>query len=125
MLDVLLEQQPWYDWSSQSLARAADTGPLVINPIVYAEASMQFSTIERLNDCLPPDMFRREPIPDDAAFLAGKAFVAYRRRGGKRMSLLPDFLIGAHAAVRRYALLTRDVRRYRSYFPTLDLIAPV
>jgi len=105
-------------------ARALDDGPLVINPIVYAEVSAGFDRIEDLDDAVPADDFRREALPYQAGFLAGKAFLAYRRRGGQKRSSLPDFYIGAHAAVRGYRLLTRDVARYRTYFPTVTLIAP-
>ena len=105
-------------------ARALDDGPLVINPIVYAEVSAGFDRIEDLDDAVPADDFRREALPYEAGFLAGKALLAYRRRGGQKRSSLPDFYIGAHAAVRGYRLLTRDVARYRTYFPTVTLIAP-
>ena len=97
---------------------------LVINPLVYAEVSTCFDRIEDLEAALPQDAFRREALPYDAAFLAGKCFLAYRRRGGTRRSPLPDFYIGAHAAVAGYRLLTRDASRYRTYFPRLELIAP-
>lgn len=96
----------------------------MLDPIVYAELSVSFPTIEALDEALPHDRYRRESLPWDAGFVAGKAYLAYRRRGGDRRSPLPDFYIGAHAAVRRYALLTRDARRYRTYFPTVPLIAP-
>lgn len=124
LLDVLTDDATWGEWSRQTLARAGDEGQLVINPIVYAEVSTGFDQIEELDEAIPADDFDREPLPYDAGFLAGKAFLAYRRRGGQRRSPLPDFYIGAHAAVRGYRLLTRDVRRYRTSFPTLDLLAP-
>ncbi len=95
-----------------------------MNPIVYAEVSVGFHLIEALDDALPATHFVREPLPHAAGFLAGKAFLAYRRRGGGRPSPLPDFYIGAHAAVSGYRLLTRDARRYRTYFAGLDLVAP-
>ena len=97
---------------------------LVINPIVYTELSIGFDTIEELDAALTPMAIEREPLPFPAGFVAGRAFLDYRRRGGTRTSPLPDFYIGAHAAVAGYRLLTRDDRRYRSYFPRLDLIAP-
>jgi predicted nucleic acid-binding protein len=97
---------------------------MVINPLIYAEVSIGFDTIEALEDSLPSSLYRREPLPYEAAFLAGTCFVAYRRRGGARRSPLPDFYIGAHAAVSGFRLLTRDVRRYRQHFPTVELIAP-
>jgi predicted nucleic acid-binding protein len=106
------------------LAVARDDGQLVINPIVYAEVSAGFDRIEELDDAVPASEFEREPLPYEAGFLAGKEFLAYRRRGGERRSPLPDFYIGAHAAVRGYRLLTRDAARYRTSFPTLQLITP-
>jgi predicted nucleic acid-binding protein len=124
ILDLFTTDSEWFEWSSDVLARTADTSRLVINPVVYAEASVRFSRVEDLDAALPPDKFAREPIPYGAAFLAGKAYVLYRRRGGPRPSLLPDFLIGGHAAIAGYRLLTRDPDRFRSYFPRLDLIAP-
>lgn len=114
----------WGDWSATTLARSADEAILVINALVYAEVSIGFRTIEDLEDALPADLYRREDLPYEAAFLAGKCFLRYRRAGGTRRSPLPDFYIGAHAAVAGYRLLTRDAGRYRTYFPTLDLIAP-
>lgn len=124
LLDVLTDDATWSDWSRRALARARDEGRLVINPIIFAEVSTGFDRIEDLDRSVPADDFDREALPYEAGFLAGKAFLAYRRRGGKRRSPLPDFYIGAHAAVRDYRLLTRDVRRYRTSFPTLVLIAP-
>jgi predicted nucleic acid-binding protein len=124
LLDIMSEDERWCAWSTEALARVADRQRLVINPIVYAEVSIRYSRIEDLDAALPRDMFEREAIPYEAAFLAGKAFVAYRRRGGSRQSPLPDFFIGAHAAVAGYALMTRDAARYRTYFPKLPLIAP-
>jgi len=124
LLDVLTEDERWFDWSSEALARCADASVLAINPIIYAEVSIRFRRIEDVEAALPEPHFERLSLPFEAAFLAGKAFVRYRRRGGVRGSPLPDFYIGAHAAVSGLALLTRDARRYRSYFPRLDLIAP-
>jgi len=124
LLDVATEDPTWSVWSAQALAAAADQGPLVINAIIYAEVSIGFATIEELDDALPPDVFTREPLLYEAAFLAGKAFMAYRQRGGTRSVPLPDFYIGAHAAINRYHLLTRDAQRYRTYFPTVRLLTP-
>jgi predicted nucleic acid-binding protein len=124
LLDVMTEDARWFAWSAQAIKRAADRYRLVLNPIVYAEVSIRYSRIEDLDDALPKAMFEREALPYEAAFLAGKAFLAYRRRGGSKRSPLPDFLIGAHAAIAGYRLLTRDAARYRSYFPKLSLIAP-
>ena len=124
ILDVVTDDPAWSQWSGDALARSLDDGVLVINPIVYAEVSVGFDRIEDLDDVVPADDFRREALPYEAGFLAGKAFLAYRKRGGQKRSPLPDFYIGAHAAVRGYRLLTRDPARYRTYFPTLSLITP-
>lgn len=124
LLDVATDDPQWGSWSSNALERAAESNPLVINAIVYAEVSVRYETIEELEDALPAAIFRREALPYEAAFLAGKAFMSYRRRGGARSTPLPDFYIGAHAAVAGFRVLTRDPSRYRTYFPTVDLIAP-
>jgi predicted nucleic acid-binding protein len=124
LLDILTLDPAWAGWSGDALTQARDDGRLVINPIVYAEVSTGFDRIEDLDDALPTGDFEREPLPYEAGFVAGKAFFAYRRRGGHKRSPLPDFYIGAHAAVRRYRLLTRDVTRYRTYFPSVELAAP-
>jgi predicted nucleic acid-binding protein len=124
LLDVVTEDPTWSEWSEQALSDARDAGRLAINPIVYAEVSVGFERIEDLDDAVAPTDLAREQLPYDAGFAAGKAFVTYRRRGGQRRSPLPDFYIGAHATVRGYRLLTRDPTRFRSYFPSLDLIAP-
>ena len=112
LLDIMTEDARWFSWSAQAVARAADPHRLVINAIVYAEVSVRYSRIEDLDAALPRDTFDREPIPFAAAFLAGKSFLAYRRRGGTKRSPLPDFLIGAHAAISGHRLLTRDATRY-------------
>jgi predicted nucleic acid-binding protein len=124
LLDVLTDDPTWRDWSSDALADAAEAGPLYINPLIYAEVSVRFTTVEALEDALPLQDFRREPLPWAAAFLAGKAFLDYRRNQGTKSTTLPDFFIGAHAAVAELGLLTRDVGRYRTYFPTVALITP-
>src|SRR5487761_1260145 len=124
LLDVMTEDARWLAWSAQAIERAADRYRLVINPVIYAEVSIRYSRIEELDAALPKTMFDREAVPYEAAFLAAKAFLAYRRRSGTRQSPLPDFFIGAHAAVAGYLLMTRDAARYRTYFPTLPLIAP-
>jgi predicted nucleic acid-binding protein len=124
LIDVLSLDREWADWSRQALGQAGSEGPLVINPVIYAEVSQRYSRKELLDHELPEDAFVREAIPWVAAFLAGKAFVEYRRRGGHRRSPLPDFFIGAHAAVAGLRLLTRDSGRYRTYFPTVDLVSP-
>jgi predicted nucleic acid-binding protein len=124
LLDVMTEDVRWLAWSAEAIERAADRYRLVINPVIYAEVSIRYSRIEDLDAALPKTMLDREAIPYEAAFLAGKTFLAYRRRGGTKSSPLPDFLIGAHAAVAGYSLMTRDAARYRTYFPKLSLIAP-
>jgi predicted nucleic acid-binding protein len=124
LLDVLTEGARWLPWSMSALEAAAEAGPLLINQVVYSEVSTRFSRIEDLDDALPADDYRRAMMPWEAAFLADKAYVRYRRSGGTRRSTLPDFFIGAHAAVDDLALLTRDAARYRTYFPTVTLIAP-
>jgi hypothetical protein len=124
LLDVFSEDPAWFDWSSEALAEVAEESLLVINPIIYAEISVRFSRIEELEEALQADRFEREPLPWEAGFLAGKCFLNYRRRGGERRSPLPDFWIGAHAAVRGMTLLTRDASRFRTYFPRLSVIAP-
>jgi predicted nucleic acid-binding protein len=101
-----------------------DAGRVVINPLIYAEVSVGYQTVEELEDLLPAADYEREPLPYLAGFAAGKAFVRYRRGGGEKRSPVPDFYIGAHAAITGYRLLTRDVSRYRTYFPTIDIIAP-
>lgn len=124
LLDVLTADPVWASWSGAALARAFDDGVVVIDPIVYAEVSVGFSGIEALDDALPAALFTREPLPWAAGFLAGRAFLDYRRRGGTRTTPLPDFYIGAHAAVTAMRLLTRDRGRYTTYFPTVEVIAP-
>jgi predicted nucleic acid-binding protein len=124
LLDVIGQDPNWLDWSSRALAEAADSSRVVINPIIFAEVSMRYTRIEDLDQALPRALVDREPIPYEAAFLAGKVFLAYRRRGGEKLLPLPDFFIGAHAAVSGYRLLTRDPRRYRSNFSGLSLITP-
>jgi hypothetical protein len=124
LLDVLTDDPRWSERSAALLARLADAHDLILNPIIYAEVSVGFERIEELEAALPPEAFRREPLPWEAAFLAGKCFLRYRRAGGARRAPLPDFYIGAHAAVRGIPILTRDAPRYRSYFPKLELIQP-
>ena len=125
LLDLMTEDPRWYAWSAAAIENAADRFRLVINAIVYAELSVHYSQIEELDAALPKSMLEREAIPYEAAFLAGKSFLDYKRRGGTKRLPLPDFFIGAHAAVAGYQLLTRDAVRYRTYFPKLQLITPV
>lgn len=124
LLDILTEDKSWFAWSAAKLAECAESSTLCINPIIYSEVSVGFNQIEDLEDALPENTFARLHIPYEAAFLAGKCFLRYRRDGGLKRSPLPDFLIGAHAAVGKLTLLTRDSARYRTYFPTLTLIFP-
>jgi predicted nucleic acid-binding protein len=124
ILDVLTEDPNWLEWSSQLLSEYIIRGNLVINPLIYAEVSIGFNQLEEVEAALSPDFFRRDPLPYEAAFLAGQSFLIYRRQGGTRRSPLPDFYIGAHAQIADMPLLTRDVNRYRTYFPTVQIISP-
>ncbi len=124
LLDVLTEDPGWYAWSAAQLAAVAEEGDPAINPIIYAELSMGFARIEELDAALPETLVRRLALPWEAGFLAGRAFLDHRRRGGIRRSPLPDFYIGAHASLAGMPLLTRDAKRYRTYFPKLELICP-
>ncbi len=124
LLDIVQGDDEWADWSSAMFEAAAHDGRVFINPIVYAEVAAFYRNVEDLDEALPPSFVRRLELPYSAGFLAGHAYLKYRRRGGVRRSPLPDFYIGAHAAVSGLALLTRDPKRYRTYFPTVRLIAP-
>ena len=124
ILDVSTNNSQWFEWSADALERTADNSTLVINPIIYAEVSVRFPTIESIEAALPIELVRREQLPWEAGFLAGKCYADYRRRGGARTSPLPHFYIGAHAAVRNLGLLTRDSARYRTYFPRVEIFAP-
>ena len=124
LLDVITGDEQWADWSATEIAGAMDAGRVVINPLIYAEVSVGYQAIEELEELLPASDYERESLPYPAGFAAGKAFVRNRRSGGSKRSPLPDFYIGAHAAVAGYRLLTRDARRYRTYFPTIEIIAP-
>lgn len=123
LLDLFTDDPVWAPWSAARLAAAFDAGQVVINPVVYTEISIAFARIETLEATLP-EQLEREDLPWEAAFLAGKCFIDYRRRGGTRRSPLSDFYIGAHAATTGRALLTRDANRYRTLLPTLALISP-
>ena len=124
LVDVLENDPDWSDWSVAQLRAQAQIHRLVINPVIYAELSLTFSTVEALDDALAGLQIPVIEIPRPALFLAGKAFVRYRRRGGTKTNVLADFFIGAHAAVAGLPVLTRDVRRVAGYFPTVALIAP-
>ena len=124
LIDLLVDDPQWSDWSLVQLEQAALRGALLINDIVYAETSTRYGAIEDFEAALTIANVAVVPTPRMALFLAGKAFTQYRRAGGIRTGVLSDFFIGAHAAVERLPLLTRDARRYRHYFPTVELIAP-
>jgi predicted nucleic acid-binding protein len=124
ILDIVTEDPEWFQWSSKTLSFYADSNILVINPIIYAEVSIGFERIEEVEDVLSLAHFRRAQIPWEAAFLAGKCYMEYRKKGGRKRSPLPDFFIGAHATIAGMPLMTRDVSRYQTYFPKLSLISP-
>lgn len=124
ILDITTEDPNWFQWSSQTLTFYADTHIFIINPIIYSEISVGFQKMEDVDAILPPTHFRRMPIPWEVAFSAGKSFLQYRKRSGTKRSPLPDFFIGAHAEYLKIPLITRDVARYRTYFPELSLISP-
>jgi predicted nucleic acid-binding protein len=124
LLDIFTEDPEWHSWSDAMLADLARSHPLLINPIIYSEVAAHFDTVEELEASLPANWLRRSDLPWEAAYMAGRCFLLYRRRGGARRSPLPDFYIGAHAAVASLTLLTRDARRYKTYFPKLKIIAP-
>ena len=124
LVDVLQDDPQWANWSIGQLRAQASIHQLTINPIIYAEISLSFSTLEGLDRAVSTLALELREIPRPALFLAAKAFVQYRRRGGSKLQVLPDFFIGAHAAVEGWPLLTRDASRFRTYFPTLEVIAP-
>ena len=124
LLDVFTKGSAWWEWSLFQIENAAMTGPLLINDVIYAETSIRFERAEEFDQTLADMGITVTTIPRLALFRAGKVFARYRNSGGPRAGVLPDFFIGAHAEVEQLPLLTRDVRRYRSYFPTVNLIAP-
>lgn len=124
ILDVVENDANWASWSQERLEAASLGYRLLINPVIYAELSIAYRRIEELEGMLKRGGFQVEPIPREALFLAGKAFMQYRKKGGTKTGVLPDFFIGAHAAVAGIPLLTRDKRRYRAYFPKLTLVSP-
>jgi predicted nucleic acid-binding protein len=124
LLDVLQDDSQWASWSQSQLDAASATEHLAINPIIYSELSISFARIEELEAVIAEAALAVEEVPREGLFLAGKAFLRYRRGQGIKHNVLPDFFIGAHAAVMRWQLLTRDAARYRTYFPTVDIIAP-
>ena len=124
LVDVLQDDPQWAGWSIGQLRAQAKIHELVINPVVYAELSLSFSTFESLDRVVATMQLALREIPRPALFLAGKAYLQYRRRGGSKAQVLPDFFIGAHAAVEGWPLLTRDAGRFRTYFPSLEVVAP-
>jgi predicted nucleic acid-binding protein len=124
LIDILVQDSDWAPWADEALIEALEDGAVQVNQIVFAEISPGFPTAEECEWALEVQGIERVPLPWPAAFLAGRAFVSYRRRGGQKRSPLPDFFIGAHAAVARLRLLTRDPAPYRAYFPTVELITP-
>lgn len=124
LIDLVGPDAPWTGWSAESLTVALEDGAVFVNQVVYAEISVGFARIEDCDWALEIRGIERVPLPWPAAFMASRAFVDYRRRGGRKLSPLPDFFIGAHAAVEGLRLLTRDTRRYRTYFPSVELITP-
>lgn len=124
LLDLVTDDPRWADWSVAQLEAASLAGPLLINDVVYAELAVRYERIEDLDDFIKAAGLEIAPLPRTALFLAGKVFTHYRRAGGTRTGVLPDFFIGAHAAVENLPLLTRDPGRYRTYFPTVPLILP-
>lgn len=124
LVDIAVRDPAWLKWSRGQLERARKRGSVIINQIIYSEFSIRYGSIDEVDLALPEDDFRRESLPWDAAYAASQAFLLYRRRGGPREKVLPDFLIGAHAAIRGYAVLTRDPIGFRTYFPELEIIAP-
>ncbi|TPW32691.1 type II toxin-antitoxin system VapC family toxin [Pararhizobium mangrovi] len=124
LIDLAVRDAEWRVWSHARLSSAREHGAIVINPVIYSEFSYRYTDPEEVEAVLDPEAFRREGLPWPAAFAAAQAFRRYREAGGKRDRVLPDFLIGAHAAIRGYDLLTRDTGRYATYFPTVSLITP-
>ena len=124
ILDIFLDDPVWADWSEATLSQYGDSHDLLINPIVYTELSIGFKRIEALEKAIEAAGFQMLEIPKEALFLAGKAFLQYRRNKGTKSSTLPDIFIGAHAAILKVDLITRDTARYHTYFPTVNLITP-
>lgn len=124
LVDVLQDDPQWADWSIRQLRAQASVHQLVINPVIYAEMSLSFLTLEALDSVVNTLLLEMREVPRPALFLAAKAYAQYRKRGGSKLQVLPDFFIGAHAAVEDWPLLTRDASRFRTYFPGLKVIAP-
>jgi predicted nucleic acid-binding protein len=124
IIDLLSSDSPWKTWAETQIKTYFNKGALIINPIIYAEIAYRFIDKLELDAAIPVTLLRRESLPWEAAFLAAQCYKSYRKQGGQRTTTLPDFFIGAHAAVTQMPLLTRDVGRYSSYFPQVQLIAP-
>ncbi len=124
LIDVFHTRTAFTEWSAGQLAAARASGPLLINPLIYAEMAAGYATSEELEAAVTPGLFRREDLPWEAVYAAGHAFLQYRRSGGDKRAPLPDFYIGAHAMVKGYRLLSRDVAKYRTYFPLISIISP-
>ena len=124
LVDVLEDDPVWADWSTRQLRAQAQVHELVINPVIYSELSLAFESVAALDDAIENLALAYQELPRPALFLAGRAFVKYRREGGTKSNVLPDFFIGAHAAVLGCGILTRDSRRYRTYFPSVPLVDP-
>ena len=124
LIDILTRDARWYEWSRAAINRLMGSGHPALNPIILAEIAPRFRDLAELEESLPENVIHRLDLPWEAAFLAGKAYLAYRRAGGQRTSPLPDFYIGAHAQVSGLTLVTRDATRYRTYFPDVQLVAP-
>jgi predicted nucleic acid-binding protein len=124
LLDVFTRDTQWYSWSLKALSDASSTNRLVINPIIYSEVSIGFNSVQKLDSVLKEISLLNEPLSTEVSFLAGKAFLRYRQKGGNKTSPLPDFFIGAHASNANYKLLTRDRHRFLNYFPKLELFSP-
>jgi len=124
ILDVVEDDPQWCEWSLELLNQYSETHQLIINPVIYAEVSISFERIEEFEEVLSSGGLKMVPIPKEALFLAGKVFIRYRRKQGVKTTPLPDFFIGAHAAVADVALLTRDKKRFKHYFPSVKLVSP-
>lgn len=124
LIDVLEDDPAWADWSLRQLRAQSQVHELLINPVIYAELSLAFDAVEALDEAVDGMGLVLQPVPKPALFLAGKAYMRYRRAGGSKSNVLADFFIGAHAAVLGCAILTRDARRYRNYFPSVGLVLP-
>ncbi len=124
IIDLASPQSAWHEWSAETLEQLDQSHALVINPIIYAECSIGFARIEEIESLFDHLCFALKPIPKEALFLAGKAFLHYKKRKGEKGNVMPDFFIGSHAAVADYRLLTRDRGRFSAYFPSINLIMP-